>query len=85
MSPFDDAVAVDPATFDPNDTATARRHRSAGEQLDGILRDLDRTTAEWVAAGYPFEGPVFDAREAVFARLKEWNRARETPRTRPPL
>lgn len=47
---------------------------TAGEQLDAIMRDLDSTSAAWVAAGYPFDGPVADAREAVFARLKEWNR-----------
>lgn len=47
--------------------------QTAGEQLGAIGRDLDRTGEAWVAAGYPFEGPIFEAREAVFARLKEWN------------
>lgn len=46
---------------------------NAGEQLDAIMRDLDATGAAWVAAGYPSEGPEYDAREAVFARLHEWN------------
>lgn len=44
-----------------------------GEQLDAIMRDLDATTAAWKAAGHPFSGPECDAREAVFARLHEWN------------
>jgi hypothetical protein len=48
---------------------------TAGEQLDQIMSDLDRTGEAWVAAGYPYEGPTWDAREAVFARLQEWNRA----------
>lgn len=54
---------------------TSTEMQTAGQQLDAIMRDLDRTGAAWVAAGYPLEGPAADAREAVFARLKEWNRA----------
>lgn len=50
---------------------------SAGEQLDAIARDLDRTGAAWEAAGYPSEGPTHDEREAVFARLHAWNEARQ--------
>lgn len=51
--------------------------QNAGEQLDEIGRDLDRTGAAWVAAGYPSDGPEFEAREAVFARLREWNRQQD--------
>lgn len=43
------------------------------EQLDAIFADLDTTGAAWEASGYPYDGPEFDAREAVFARLREWN------------
>jgi hypothetical protein len=55
-------------------TTTTEQGQTAGEQLDAIMRDLDRTSGAWVAAGYPFDGPTADAREAVFARLKQWNR-----------
>jgi hypothetical protein len=44
-----------------------------GQQLEEIMRDLDATTAAWVAAGYPFEGREWEEREAVFARLRSWN------------
>lgn len=47
---------------------------NAGEELDAIMRDLDATSAAWVAAGYGLVGPEHEAREAVFARLEEWNR-----------
>lgn len=50
---------------------------NAGEEIDAIGRDLDATGAAWAAAGYPSDGPTFDAREAVFARLKAWNRRQE--------
>ena len=53
---------------------TAARPASAGEQLDAIMRDLDDTSAAWVAAGYGYDTPEYEAREGVFARLKEWNR-----------
>lgn len=46
---------------------------TAGEQLDAIMRDLDRASDAWVAAGYGYDTPEYEAREAVFARLKEWN------------
>lgn len=46
-----------------------------GRQLDAIIDALDQATAAWVAAGYPMNGPEHDAREAVFARLREWNAA----------
>lgn len=46
---------------------------SLGEQLDEIMRDLDRASDAWVAAGYPMTGPESDAREAVFVRLRAWN------------
>lgn len=49
---------------------------NAGQQLDAIMRDLDAATAAWVAAGCPWDGPEAEAREAVFARLHEWNEAR---------
>ena len=52
---------------------------TAGQQLDAIMRDLDRTTAAWVAAGYGYDTPEAEAREAVFARLKEWNRRHAAP------
>ena len=44
-----------------------------GEELDAIMRDLDRTGAAWEAAGYGYDTPEYEAREAVFARLREWN------------
>ena len=44
-----------------------------GQRLEAIMRDLDATSAVWVAAGYPLDGPEWGAREAVFARLREWN------------
>lgn len=43
-----------------------------GEQLDQIMRELDATGAAWATAGYRYAGPEFDAREQVFARLREW-------------
>lgn len=49
----------------------------AGEQLDAIMRDLDATGAAWKAAGYVYGGPEWEAREAVFTRLREWNAERE--------
>lgn len=44
-----------------------------GADLDVITARLDAATDEWVAAGYPVDGPVHDAREAVFADLRAWN------------
>ena len=44
-----------------------------GADLAAIMRDMDRTGEAWVAAGYPYDGPTYDAREAVYARLREWN------------
>ena len=46
-------------------------------ELDAIMADLDATGAAWEAAGYGYDTPECEAREAVFARLNEWNRARE--------
>lgn len=46
---------------------------AAGEQLDAIMRDLDRTTEAWAAAGHGYGTPEDEAREAVFACLKAWN------------
>lgn len=45
------------------------------EQLDAIGADLDAAGAAWAAAGYPDDGPVVEAREAVFRRLRAWNEA----------
>ena len=45
------------------------------ETLDQISRDLDTTGDAWVAAGYPYDGPEWEAREAVYARLHAWNQA----------
>lgn len=44
-----------------------------GEELDAIMRDLDETGKAWVKAGYGYDTPEWEAREAVFARLKAWN------------
>lgn len=52
---------------------------TAGEQLDGIMRDLDATTKAWAAAGYGFDTPEAEAREAVFTRLRLWNADRGVP------
>lgn len=46
---------------------------TAADQLGEIMRDLDSTTAAWVVAGYGLGTPEDEAREAVFARLREWN------------
>jgi hypothetical protein len=56
-------------------TATEPVTGSAAE-LDAIIADLDATSAAWVAAGYGYGTPEFEAREAVFARLHAWNEAR---------
>ena len=48
---------------------------TAGEQLDAIMRDLTAATAAWAAAGYGYDTPEALTREAVFARLREWNEA----------
>jgi hypothetical protein len=53
---------------------TTTQPLTAGEQIAAIMRDLDTTTAAWVAAGYGYDTAEWEAREAVFARLKEWNR-----------
>ena len=55
---------------------TAPTATGTATELDAIMADLDATGAAWVAAGYPSGGPEFEAREAVFARLKVWNEAR---------
>ena len=52
---------------------------TAGEQLDAIMRDLDATSTAWVAAGYGYDTPEWEAREAVFARLNAWNQRNATP------
>lgn len=48
--------------------------QSAGQQLDAIMRDMDQATNAWVDAGYGYDTPEHAAREAVFVRLREWNR-----------
>jgi len=48
-------------------------HPTAGERLRQIGNDLDRTGAAWAKAGYPYYGAEYEARQAVFARLREWN------------
>lgn len=47
---------------------------TAGQQLDAIMRDLDATTKAWTISGYGYDTPEAEAREAVFARLKAWNK-----------
>jgi hypothetical protein len=59
---------------------TTQPTETAGQQLDGIMRDMTAATDAWAAAGYPFDGPVADAREAVFARLRRWNEDRAAGR-----
>ena len=46
---------------------------NAGQELDEIMRDMDAATAAWADAGYGYGTPEDEAREAVFARLREWN------------
>lgn len=46
---------------------------NAGSELDAIMRDLDEATAAWATAGHGYGTPEDEAREAVFARLREWN------------
>lgn len=53
----------------------ADSRRTAGEELDAIMRDLDATTGAWAAAGYGYGTPEDEAREAVFLRLKAWSEA----------
>lgn len=48
-------------------------HLTLGEQLQGIMRRLDAAGDAWTAAGYPYEGPVYDARETVFRDLRAFN------------
>ena len=60
-----------PVTF--GDTISDMTETSAAKQLDQISRDLDSTGEAWEAAGYPYDGPEWEAREAVYARLKAWN------------
>lgn len=51
----------------------ADRAATLGEQLADISRRLTAATNAWVAAGYPDDGPVVEAREAVFADLRAFN------------
>lgn len=48
-------------------------HLSMGEKLAEIIGDMEAAAVPWRAAGYPIAGPEWDAREAVFSRLAEWN------------
>jgi hypothetical protein len=52
--------------------------RGTAAELDAIMADLDATGAAWEAAGYGHGTPEDEAREAVFARLRAWNTARDT-------
>lgn len=54
---------------------------NAGEQLDAIMRDLNATGAAWKAAGYGYDTPEWEAREAVFTRLRAWNAERAVATT----
>lgn len=59
-------------TTDPGPVAIS----GTASELDAIMHDLDETTNAWAAAGHRYDGPEAEAREAVFARLKAWNKAR---------
>jgi hypothetical protein len=61
-------AAADAVTIPPNYGQPSR-----GEQLDDIRRRLTAATDRWAAAGHPFDGPIADARETVFADLRVWN------------
>ena len=63
---------VTPVTFGA--TISDMTETSAAQQLTEISRDLEETGDRWVAAGYPYDGPEWDEREAVYARLKAWNK-----------
>lgn len=58
-------------------TTTAPVTTGSAAELDAIMRDLDATGAAWEAAGYDYGTPEDQAREAMFARLRAWNEARE--------
>lgn len=47
---------------------------NAGQELAAIMADMDAATNAWVDTGYGLYSPEYEAREAVFARLQEWNR-----------
>lgn len=40
--------------------------------LAAIMADLDDATGAWVAVGYGYDGPEYEAREQVFGRLRAW-------------
>lgn len=44
-----------------------------GQQLDDLMQRMDAATKAWAEAGHPFEGPVAEAREAVFVDLRAFN------------
>lgn len=48
----------------------------AGEELAVIMRDMDATYATWQAAGYGYDTPEDQAKEAVYERLRAWSEAR---------
>lgn len=54
---------------------TTATSQSLGEQLDQIMRDLDRTGSAWAAAGYGYDTAEYEARETVFERLRAWNKS----------
>jgi hypothetical protein len=44
-----------------------------GEQLDAIMQRMDAAYADWRAAGRPAVGPTVDAKDAVYADLRDLN------------
>lgn len=44
-----------------------------GDQLGEIMARMDVATDAWAAAGHPHDGPIADAREAVYADLRAFN------------
>lgn len=47
------------------------------EQMSDIMPRLTATMDAWVAAGWPYDGPIWEAREAVFLELRAWNERAE--------
>lgn len=55
---------------------TDTTYRATGAEFGRISDAMEAATDAWVAAGHPLDGPVADAREAVFMELRRWNTAR---------
>lgn len=49
-----------------------------GEQLDALMKRMDAATDAWRDAGHPYDGPVYEAREAVYAALRAWTEQAKT-------